>query len=73
MKVWLKQKHNELFDSFRFGWALSAKKEGRMVVFCPETDNVLLDCSNSFFTSQVEKGNIIICEEKQNEHEQILS
>lgn len=63
MKVWLKQKHNELFDSFRFGQALRAKKEGRMIVFCPETDNVLMDCSVAFFTSQVEKGNIIICED----------
>lgn len=56
-QVWLKQRHNQYLDSWRYGRAL--KEENRVVIVCPDTENVLVDCSVSFFESEVKKGRII--------------
>ena len=57
MKVWLRQRHSKLVDSFRYGEASFGAD--RVVVICPDTENVLIDCSKAFFESEVAKGRII--------------
>lgn len=60
MKVWLRQKHNQHFDSFRYAEALFAREKKRVVVICPDTENVLINCSRPFFDKEVENGRIIL-------------
>lgn len=57
MKCWIKQKHNQLIDSFRYGVIL--KENDRVVILCPDTDNELVNCSKSFFEREVAQGRII--------------
>ena len=57
MKVWLKQRHGVL-DTWRPGVA-AFEGSARVAVFCPDTDNVLIDCSRAFYDAQVAQGRII--------------
>lgn len=59
MKVWLKQHHNRLIDSYRYGRALFQRERGRVVVVCPDSDNMLINCSRAFFDAEVERGRIV--------------
>lgn len=57
MNVWIKQRHNKLFDSYRIGRAL---REGdRVIVLCPESDNELINCSQAFFDAEIAKGRLV--------------
>lgn len=53
MKVWLKQLHGVRAGVAAFEGAT------RVVIFCPDTDNVLIDCSRAFYNAQVAQGRII--------------
>lgn len=59
IKVWLRQKHNKLLDSYRFGNAEISRE--RVQVRCPESQNLLVDCSRKFFDSEVAKERIVLC------------
>lgn len=59
MKVWLKQHHNSLIDSYRYGDMMLDKANDRVIIICPDTDNVLVNCSKSFYDAEVLAGRIV--------------
>ena len=57
MRVWIRQHHNTMTDSFRYGERMN--EGARVVVMCPDTDNVLIECSRSFYESECRKRRIL--------------
>jgi hypothetical protein len=57
MRVWIRQHHNSLIDSFRYGERMN--EGARIVVICPDTDNVLIDCSRAFYEAECRKRRIL--------------
>ena len=59
-KVWLINKHSGPLDtSWRVG-NMEIEMD-RVVVRCPDSGNVLINCTKKFFDVEVSKGRIIIC------------
>lgn len=58
MRVWIRQKHNSLLDSFRVGFLRVEGK--RMIIRCPDTMNVLINCTKPFLDKEIEKKRIIV-------------
>lgn len=55
---YLRQDHNKLIQhSFRVIWIFH--EGNRVKCICPDTGNVLVDCSKAFFDSEVAKGRIL--------------
>lgn len=59
MKVWIKQHHNVLIHSYRYGEMMLDKANDRVIIICPDTDNILIDCSRKFYESEVNAGRIV--------------
>lgn len=62
MKVWIRQQTTP--SSFRYGVLLRGGTD-RVVIMCPDEDNILIDCSRDFLESEIARGRIILCDLKE--------
>lgn len=62
MNAWIRQKHNQYIDSWRIARIIYGKE--RVTLICPDTDNVLVDCSKEFLVKEIDQGRIIVGKEK---------
>ena len=72
MKVWIRQHHDILTHSYRYGVLLRDGLD-RVVVMCPDEDNILIDCSRDFLDGEIARGRIILRDPKEIAHAESIS